>query len=314
MSNIECRRVETLRLIFFRGRFIMISKPQALRSAIIFTAIMACIALSMPAVGSQNSTASLKAGILIDQPVFNNQGHELGELEDLVIKRNGSVKRALISVGGVLEVGEKLIAVRYRSLRFTGGKMIMDISKEELNNRPEFDLRKHGLFTTYHYRVYPYGMMSGPHGPYGGMIPPGYRKGWPDQEDRKPRSDAQRYDDEEQPYERPYSQHREEDMHRMHGRYNPWNRANYPARMLASVILGQTVINKQGEDVATVEDLVIDSTNNKIKQLILSYGGFLDIGDRLVAVPYRSIGFTNRGITYDITARELENQPRFEGD
>ena len=103
-------------------------------------------------------------------------------------------------------------------------------------------------------------------------------------------------------------------MHRMHGRYTPWNRANYPARMLASVILGQTVINKQGEDVATVEDLVIDSTNNKIKQLILSYGGFLDIGDRLVAVPYRSIGFTNRGITYDITARELENQPRFEGD
>ena len=89
----------------------------------------------------------------------------------------------------------------------------------------------------------------------------------------------------------------------------PWSWAYYPARMLASVLLGQAVVNKQGEVVATVEDLTIRA--GKVDQLILSYGGFLDYGDRLVAVPYRSIGFTNQGITYDITRRELENLPKF---
>jgi hypothetical protein len=100
------------------------------------------------------------------------------------------------------------------------------------------------------------------------------------------------------------------EMHGMRGWYNPWNAAYFPARMLASVVLGQSVVNKQGEDVATVEDLIINSAG-KVELLILSYGGFFDIGDRLVAVPYRTIGFTNRGITYDITRRELEKLPKY---
>ncbi len=91
--------------------------------------------------------------------------------------------------------------------------------------------------------------------------------------------------------------------------YNPWDWAFYPARMLVSVILGQAVIDKQGEEVATVEDLII-STAGKVDQLILSYGSFLYYGDKRVAVPYRPIGFTNRGITYDITRREIENLPK----
>ena len=99
-------------------------------------------------------------------------------------------------------------------------------------------------------------------------------------------------------------------MHGLGNWYTAWNAAYFPARMLASVIFGQAVVNKQGEEVATVEDLLISSAG-KVDQLILSYGGFLDIGDNLVAVPYRAIGCTSRGITYDITRRELENRPKY---
>jgi sporulation protein YlmC with PRC-barrel domain len=80
--------------------------------------------------------------------------------------------------------------------------------------------------------------------------------------------------------------------------------------MLASTLLGQTVINKYGDEVATVEDLII-GTEGKVKALILSYGSFLDFNDKLVTVPFRPIGFTDVGITYDITARELQNQQKF---
>jgi len=81
-------------------------------------------------------------------------------------------------------------------------------------------------------------------------------------------------------------------------------------QMLANIVLGQTVINKQGEDVATVEDLIVGA-EGKVTALILSYGGFLGIDDKLVKVPYRPIGFTDVGITYDITRRELEKLPKF---
>jgi hypothetical protein len=51
--------------------------------------------------------------------------------------------------------------------------------------------------------------------------------------------------------------------------------------------------------------------SGRVEKVVLSYGGFLDIGDHLAIVPYRTIGFTNRGITYDITRREIENLPKY---
>jgi sporulation protein YlmC with PRC-barrel domain len=296
--------------ILFEGRFIMTIKSQGNHILRLLPAVFFCIVLSLPAGASETPQGTLTAGTIIDQPVFNDQNQEIGELEDLVIKRNGSVKKVLISVGGFLEIGDKLVSARYKSVDFAAGKIVLNITRKKLEDQPEFDYRENGLFTTYHYRLNPYGMMPGPHGYYGRGLPPGHRRGGPDEDDRMPRSGYYGYGNEEQYYEHPYLMRRGEELQGMRGWYNPWNLAYFPARMLASVILGQNVVNKQGEEIAVVEDIII-STAGKVKQLILSYGGFLDIGDRLVAVPYRSIGFTNRGITYDISRRELENHPKY---
>jgi len=286
--------------------------PQRIKILHILIAAVFCLILAMPAGVLGNPAGSISTGAVIDQPVYSSQGQELGELEDLVIKRNGSVKKVLISLGGYLEVEDKLVFAKYKAVDFAGGKIILDATQKQLDNQPEFDYRKNGLFTYYHYRLYPHGMMPGPYDPYGSTMPPGYHQPWSDESSRLPEGDSQRYGDENQLEDRPNVYHRGGGMHRMRDGYNPWDWAFYPARMLASVILGQAVVNKQGEDVATVEDLII-STAGRVDQLILSYGGFLDFGDKLVAVPYRSIGFTNRGITYDITRRELENLPKIKG-
>ena len=289
----------------------MISKLQRIGISQIMVAIVFCIGLSMPAGAAEYPAGVLRASAIIDQPIFNAQGQELGDLDDLVVKRNGSIKTALISVDGFLDVGEKLVSAPYKSLKLADGKIILDITKKQLEDRPEFDYRKKGLFTNYSYRLNPYyGMMPGPYGTYGRGLPPGYRQQWADEGVRLPNSGPQGGGGQDQQNDRPYSRHRDEGGHGMQNWYNPWNWAYYPARMLVSVILGQAVIDKQGEEVATVEDLII-STAGKVDQLILSYGGFLDYGDKLVAVPYRHIGFTNRGITYDITRREIESLPRF---
>jgi sporulation protein YlmC with PRC-barrel domain len=268
-----------------------------------------------PAKASENPNGSLRAGAVIDQPVFSKQGQELGELEDLVIKRNGSVKKALISVGGLLEMGEKLISVNYRSLEFADRKIILDTSRKQLENQPDFDYRKHDLFTNYHYRLYPHYMVPGPYLAPGGRYGPHGHTGRLREESRRApgsgfQPDTEKSQPDDEPYYRRDGEHMYEDMHGMQSWRRSWNRAYYPARMAASVILGQAVVNKQGEEVAAVEDLVINASG-KVEKLIFSYGGFLDIGDKLVAVPYRPIGFTHRGITYDITRRDLEKLPEY---
>ena len=291
----------------------MTIKPQGIKITQILITVVFCIVSSMSAWASENPERSIMAADIIDQPVFNSQGKELGELEDLVIKRNESVKKTLISIGGVLEVGEKLVCARYKSVKFSGDKIILDVTQEQLNDQPEFDYRKHGLFTTYHYRPYglmPDGMMPGPFGPHGEAMPLGYYERWRGEGDRIPRSGLQGYEDENQPYGRQYFRHHGRDTREMNDWHLSWNRAYFPARMLASIVLGQTVINKQGEEVATVEDLIINA-EGKIKAFILSYGDFLDFADKLVAVPFRPIGFTRVGITYDITSRELKKLPKF---
>ena len=289
----------------------MINKLQRVGLSQMMTAIVFCIVLVMPAGAAENPAGALRASAMIDQPIFNAQGQELGDLDDLAVKRNGSIKTALISVDGFLDVDEKLVSAPFKSLKFADGKIILDTTKKQLEDRPEFDYRKKGLFTNYSYRLNPYyGMMPGPYGTYGRGLPPGYRRQWSDEGVRLPHSGPQGGGRQDQQNDRPYSRHRDEGDHGMQNWYNPWDWAFYPARMLVSVILGQAVIDKQGEEVATVEDLII-STAGKVDQLIFSYGSFLYHGDKLVAVPYRPIGFTNRGITYDITRREIENLPKF---
>lgn len=288
----------------------MTIKPQLIKMLQLMPTAVLCLVLSMPAGALANPAGSMRVGAIIDQAVFNAQGQQLGEVEDLVLKRNGRVKKVLIAAGGFLEMADKLVAAKFNSLKFADGKIVLDTTKKQLDDQPEFDYRQNDLFTNYHYRLHPYGMMPGPYGPYDRGLPPGYRQRWLDEGVRIPPSGPQAGGQQGQPYDRSDRRHHPEGMHGMRNWYNPWDSAYFPARMLASVILGQTVVNKQDQEVATVEDLII-SPAGRVDQLILSYGGFLDFGDKLVAVPYRSIGFTNRGITYDITRREVENLPKF---
>ena len=291
----------------------MTIKLQVTKLFCVPAAVVFCMLLSVPLNASENPEGSVSATAIIDQPVFHSRGQELGELEDLVIKRNGSVKKALISVGGILDMGSKLVAARYRAFEFKDEKIVLDIPKKQLADQPEFDYREHGLFRSYHYRFYPYGIMRGPFGPRGNAWPPGMHRQWQYEGMETPGRRFQKHEDENRPRDRRnYRQYRE-DRYGIGEWYNAGNGSYYPEKMLASVLLGQQVINKQGEQVAVVEDLLID-TEGKVKAFVFSYGGFLDIDDKQVSVPFRPVGFTWMGITYDISRREIERQPQFKDE
>jgi ribosomal 30S subunit maturation factor RimM len=82
----------------------------------------------------------------------------------------------------------------------------------------------------------------------------------------------------------------------------------------ASDMLGANVKNAAGDTVGEVKDLVI-LRDQEVLQAVLSVGGFLGIGDKLVVIPYEKLQvrrIDNKiNVMYNTTKAELEGMPKF---
>ncbi len=82
----------------------------------------------------------------------------------------------------------------------------------------------------------------------------------------------------------------------------------------ASTIHNTNVVNRAGEDLGSIEDLMIDPTTGRVQYAVLDFGGFLGIGDKLFAVPLEAfdVDTTNERFTLDVTKDRLESAPGFD--
>jgi sporulation protein YlmC with PRC-barrel domain len=64
-----------------------------------------------------------------------------------------------------------------------------------------------------------------------------------------------------------------------------------------SKVVGLNVYNDQNENVGSINDMLMDK-GGSIKAAVISVGGFLGLGSRLVAVPYDKIKFSNEPVAY----------------
>ena len=80
----------------------------------------------------------------------------------------------------------------------------------------------------------------------------------------------------------------------------------------ASKIVGAAVVNAANEKIGTVDDLLVAGTD-RVPYAVLSVGGFLGLGDHLVAVAYESLRFTadNKIMLNGATKDELKAMPEF---
>jgi sporulation protein YlmC with PRC-barrel domain len=80
----------------------------------------------------------------------------------------------------------------------------------------------------------------------------------------------------------------------------------------ASEIVGTQVKNPQGEVMGKIDDLVFDD-EGRISFAILGYGGFLGIGQNLVAVPITSLFYSgeSRDFVLNATKENIQSAPLF---
>ena len=69
----------------------------------------------------------------------------------------------------------------------------------------------------------------------------------------------------------------------------------------ASKVVGLKVYNDENENLGSINDLLMDKGGN-IKAVVLGVGGFLGMGQHLVAVPLDKIKFVNEPVAYTGTA------------
>ena len=84
--------------------------------------------------------------------------------------------------------------------------------------------------------------------------------------------------------------------------------------LAAKTLVGTEVVNKQGEKLGKVEDIMIDLGTGRIGYVVLSFGGVLGMGDKLFAVPWASllVDQDNKKLVMEANKELLKNAPGFD--
>ncbi len=87
-----------------------------------------------------------------------------------------------------------------------------------------------------------------------------------------------------------------------------------PTVISASTAIGDPVVNAQGEDLGKIEEVMLDVHDERIAYAVLSFGGFLGMGNKLFAVPWSAleIDSENHRFVLDEPKEKLENAPGFD--
>jgi len=90
----------------------------------------------------------------------------------------------------------------------------------------------------------------------------------------------------------------------------------YRRVMSASTLTGDSVVNAAGEDLGKIDDIMIDTPTGRVAYAVLSFGGFLGMGDKLFAIPWSRLTLDEDREVFvlNIDKATLEKAPGFDKD
>src|ERR1700752_4944968 len=73
--------------------------------------------------------------------------------------------------------------------------------------------------------------------------------------------------------------------------------SSFQGNWRASKLVGLSVYNEKNESVGSINDMLADK-NGKIVAIVIGVGGFLGVGEHLVAVPFEKVKFSTEPVAY----------------
>ncbi|WP_111735357.1 PRC-barrel domain-containing protein [Roseovarius amoyensis] len=214
----------------------------------------------------------------------SDEWDDVGEINDVLMDRNGDVTAILVDIGGFLGIGEKTVAVQMDRLQLVSDGdapdeyfVVFNSSQEALENVPAFEDDRDSA------------MMTG--------------------------TDSNMTDEEREMADR-------DDAHIGYPAAPEVKLEGYDTVVVTDLkveeLTGAPVYDARNEWIGEVSDLIID-TDGQATDAIIDVGGFLGIGEKPVQVSFESLtlkradGTDDIRIYIDATEDQLESMPDYEG-
>ncbi len=87
-----------------------------------------------------------------------------------------------------------------------------------------------------------------------------------------------------------------------------------PHILTSTSIMGDPVNNAAGESLGEIQDLMVELATGRVIYAVLSFGGFLGLGNKLYAVPWSALRAApeDEGFILDVSRERLEQAPGFD--
>jgi hypothetical protein len=93
--------------------------------------------------------------------------------------------------------------------------------------------------------------------------------------------------------------------------------ANETSNLISSgKVEGTAVYGPDNEKIGSIESVMIDKVSGKVAYAVLSFGGFLGMGDEHYPLPWQTLKYdTNlEGYATNVTKAQLEGAPKYTND
>ncbi|MEO6917820.1 MAG: PRC-barrel domain-containing protein [Collimonas sp.] len=89
-----------------------------------------------------------------------------------------------------------------------------------------------------------------------------------------------------------------------------------PNLMGADTLVGNDVYNRHEESLGEIKEIMLDMHAGKVSYAVLSFGGFLGMGEKLFAVPWIALTLdpANKRFILNVDKDRLKNAPGFDKD
>jgi sporulation protein YlmC with PRC-barrel domain len=123
--------------------------PKVTHALLVAAALFAgASTISLPsfAAATSQSADEFRTSKLVGTKVYNNAGENIGSVEDIILKPDGTLGTVVLSVGGFLGIGNKYVAVPFSNLKISRDssslKITTDGTKDSLKALPDYQFYK----------------------------------------------------------------------------------------------------------------------------------------------------------------------------
>ena len=223
------------------------------------------------------ATAAIDSNTLIGQNIVNANGDTIGEIENVVIDKDGAVKYVIAGVGGFLGVGEKHVALKWDDLTITenGEHVVANATKEQLEALPEHKVpesAKPGDVYSYDEDI-----KSNPYLSDGGIA-------------AAPGTDT--------------ASQTADTTGTAESAVEPG--AGVPM-LQASDVIGANVTNPDGTSIGEISEMILKS-NGSIDGVVVDVGGFLGVGAHPVLLGWNDLHFSGKADDPTVTTSLSKDQ------